>query len=152
MGPTYNSLLLEQLFFPLLNFSLFFLLFSFPLFVPYFFFFFFMCSYFFSFFLFSLKKYSHFLILYQRTKELLCRIVKIYLEDVYDIFFIINGLCISLLHTQCTFLYIFLLHCPNFIKMCKEMCTNHDLFFLLVDINLNHNVILYFFITLLILY
>jgi hypothetical protein len=37
----------------------------------------------------------------------------------------------------------------------KEMCTNHDLlfiYFLLVDINLNHNVILYFFIILLILY
>jgi hypothetical protein len=47
----------------------------------------------------------------------------------------------------------FLLHCSNFYKnMCKEMCTNHDLFFLLVDINLNHNEILYFFITLLILY
>jgi hypothetical protein len=44
------------------------------------------------------------------------------------IFFIINGLCISLLHTQYTFLYI--LHCSNFIKkVCKKMCTNHDLFF-----------------------
>ena len=40
-----------------------------------------------------------------------CRIVKIYLEDVYDIFFIINGLCISLLHTLYIFLYLFLLHC-----------------------------------------
>jgi hypothetical protein len=63
---------------------------------------------------------------------------------------------ISLLHTQYTFLYIFLLYCSNFIKnVCKEMYTNHDpffFFFLLVDINLNHNVILYFFITLLILY
>ena len=31
------------------------------------------------------------------------------------------------------------------------MYTNHDMFFLLVDIDLNHNVIFYFFITLLIL-
>ena len=79
------------------------------------------------------------------------RIVKIYLEDVYD-FFIINGLCISLLHTQYTFLYIFL-HCSNFIKMYARRCTQiMTYFFLLVDINLNHNIILYFFITLLILY
>jgi hypothetical protein len=45
-------------------------------------------------------------------------------------FFIINGLCISLLHTQYTFLYIFLLHLFKFYKnVCKETCTNHDLFF-----------------------
>ena len=81
-----------------------------------------------------------------------CRIVKIYLEDVYDIFFIINGLCISLLHKQYTFLYFFFITLFKFYKNVNEMCTNHDLFFLLVDINLNHNVILYFFITLLILY
>jgi hypothetical protein len=70
------------------------------------------------------------------------------------IFFIINGLCISLLHTQYTFLYIFLLHCSNFIKMCAMRCAKimTYFFFLLVDINLNHNVILYFFIILLILY
>ena len=122
MGPTYNSLLLEQLFFPSLNFSLSFFYFPsislFPTFSL-----FLMCSiFFFSFFLLSLKKYSHFLILYQRTRELLCRIVKIYLEDVYDIFFIINGLCISLLHIQCTFLYIYLLHCSNFIKMYAKRC------------------------------
>jgi hypothetical protein len=82
------------------------------------------------------------------------RIVKIYLEDVYDIFFfIINSLCISLLHTQYTFLYIFLLYYLNFIKMCVRRCAQiMTYFFLLVDINLNHNVIFYFFITLLILY
>jgi hypothetical protein len=69
------------------------------------------------------------------------------------IYFIINDLCISVLHTQCTFLYIFFITLFKFYKnVCNEMCTNHDLFFLLVDINLNHNVILYFFITLLILY
>jgi hypothetical protein len=69
------------------------------------------------------------------------------------IFFIINGLYISLLHTQYTFLYIFLLHYSNFIKMCSKRCAQiMTYFFLLVDINLNHNVILYFFITLLILY
>ena len=82
-----------------------------------------------------------------------CRIVKIYLEDVYNIFFIINGLCISLLHTQYTFLYIFFIILFKFYRnVYNEMCTNHGLFFLLVDINLNHNVILYFFIILLILY
>jgi hypothetical protein len=68
------------------------------------------------------------------------------------IFFIINGLCISLLHTQYIFLYIFLLHCSNLIKMCARRCAQIMTCFLLVDINLNHNVILYFFITLLILY
>ena len=82
-----------------------------------------------------------------------CRIVKIYLEDVYDIFFIINGLCISLLHTQYTFLYIFLLYSSNFIKMCaRRFAQILAYFFLLVNINLNYNVILYFFMRLLILY
>ena len=59
------------------------------------------------------------------------RIVKIYLENVYDIFFfIINGLYISLLHTQYTFLYIFFITLFKFYKnVCKEICTNHDLFF-----------------------
>ena len=55
MESTYNSI---YLFFSSLNFSLSFFYFSFPFFV----------SYFFSFFLLSSKKYSHFLILYQRTK------------------------------------------------------------------------------------
>jgi hypothetical protein len=75
-----------------------------------------------------------------------CRIVKIYLEDVYDIFFIINGLYISLLHTQYTFLYMFLLHYSNFIKICARRCAQimTYFFFLLIDINLNHNVILLF--------
>jgi hypothetical protein len=70
------------------------------------------------------------------------------------IFFIINGLCISLLHTQYTFLYIFLLYCSNFIKMCTRRYAQimTFFFFLLVNINLNQNIILYFFITLLILY
>jgi hypothetical protein len=82
--------------------------------------------------------------------------VKIYLEDVYDIyfFFIINGLCISLLHIQYIFFYIFfLLYCSNFIKMCTRRCAQiMTFFFLLVDINLNYNVILNFFITFLNLY
>jgi hypothetical protein len=52
-----------------------------------------------------------------------------------------------------SFLYIFLLHCSNFIKMCARRCAQiMTFFFLLVDINLNDNVILYLFITLLILY
>jgi hypothetical protein len=82
-----------------------------------------------------------------------CKIVKIYLEYIFDIFFIINGLCMSLLHIQYTFLYIFLLHYSNFTKMCARRCTQiMTYFFLLIDINLNYNVILYFFIILLTLY
>jgi hypothetical protein len=72
--------------------------------------------------------------------------VKICLEKVYDIyiFFVINGLCTFILHIQYTFVYIFLLYCLNFVKVCKEMCTNYDHFFLSVDINLNHNIKFYF--------
>jgi hypothetical protein len=83
-----------------------------------------------------------------------CRIVKIYLEDVYDIFYHKSFVYISIAHT----IYISLKKIITLFKfyknVCKEMYTNHCLFFLLVlvDINLNHNVILYFFITLLILY
>ena len=126
MEPTYNSLLLEGLFFPLLNFSLPFFYFPSSSFVPYFF----------SFFLFVVfPTFSPFFYFY------------------FYFIFIINGLCISLLHRQYTFLYIFFIILFKIYKnMCKEMCTNHYLFFLLVNINLNHNVILYFFITLLILY
>ena len=51
-----------------------------------------------------------------------------------------------------SFLYFFLLHCSNFIKMCARRCAQIITNFLLVDINLNHNVIFYFFITSLILY
>jgi hypothetical protein len=126
MRLTYNNLLLKQLFFPSLNFSL-----SFFYFPSLFFYFFFLCvSYFFSFFLLSLKKYSHFLILYQRIREM----------------------CTN--HNQLISLYFFITLFKFYKNVCKEMCTNHDLFFffLLVDINLNHNVILYIFITLLILY
>jgi hypothetical protein len=50
-------------------------------------------------------------------------------------------------------LYFFIILFKFYKNVCKEMCINHDLFiYLLVDINLNHKVILYFFITLLILY
>jgi hypothetical protein len=59
---------------------------------------------------------------------------------------------ISIAHTIHISLYFFIILFKFYKNTCKEMCTNHDLFFLLVDINLNHNVILYFFITLLILY
>jgi hypothetical protein len=69
--------------------------------------------------------------------------VKIYLEDIYDIFFYHKWFVyISIAHT----IHIFLLHCSNFIKMCVTRCAQiMTYFFLLVDINLNHNVILYFF-------
>jgi hypothetical protein len=83
-----------------------------------------------------------------------CRIVKIYLEDVYDIFYHKWFVYISIAHIIHISLYFFIILFKFYKNVCKEMCTNHDLFFffLLVDINLNHNVILYFFITLLILY
>jgi hypothetical protein len=81
-----------------------------------------------------------------------CRIVKIYIEDVYDIFYYKWFVYISIVHTIHISLFFFITLFKFYKNMCKEMCTNHDLFFLLVDINLNHNVILYFFITLLILY
>jgi hypothetical protein len=78
--------------------------------------------------------------------------VKTYLEDVYDIFYHKWFVYISIAHTIHISLY-FLLHCSNFIKMCARRCAQiMTYFFLLVDINLNYNVILYFFITLLILY
>ena len=79
--------------------------------------------------------------------------MKIYLEDVYDIF-LSSMVCVYLYCTHNThFSIFFLLHCSNFIKMCVRRCAQiMTYFFLLVDINLNHNVIFYFFITLLILY
>jgi hypothetical protein len=82
-----------------------------------------------------------------------CRIVKIYLEDVYDIFYHKWFVYIFIAHTIHISLYFFITLFKFYKNICKEMCTNHDLFFfLLVNINLNHNVILYLFITLLILY
>ena len=128
MGSTYNSLLLENSFFPYLIFLFFFFFFPFFLF-PTFSLFYLCVPYFFFLFLLSLKMYSHFLILYKRTREM----------------------CTN--HDQLISLYFFLLHFSNFIKMCARRCAQiMTYFFLLVDINLNHNVILYFFITLLILY
>jgi hypothetical protein len=81
-----------------------------------------------------------------------CKIIKIYLEDVYDIFYHKWFVYISIVNTIHISLYFFITLFKFYKNVCKEMCTNLDLFFLLVDINSNHNVILYFFITLLILY
>ena len=129
MGSIYNSLLLEQLFFPSLNFSLSFFYFPFPSFVPYFFSIFdvfpiFSLSFFYlwkSIFIFSFYFKEP-----ESSGENLFRGCLWY-------FFIINDLCISLLHTQYTFLYIFFITLFKFYKnVCKEMCTNHDLFFLLI--------------------
>jgi hypothetical protein len=55
--------------------------------------------------------------------------------------------CVYLYCTHNTYFSIFfLLHCSNFIKMCEMRYAQiMTFFFLLVDINLNHNVILYFF-------
>ena len=121
MGPTYNSLLLEQFFFPLLNFS-FFLLFSFSLFVPYFFSFF---DVFPIFFLSLFYLWKNFLIFSFCIKEPGSYDVELwkFIQRMSMIFFIINDLCISLLYTQYTFFCIFLLHCSNFIKMCARRGT-----------------------------
>ena len=78
--------------------------------------------------------------------------MKIYLEDVYDIFYHKWFVYISIAHTIHISLYFFITLFKFYKNVYMEMCTNHDLFFLLVDINLNHNVMFYFFITLLILY
>jgi hypothetical protein len=77
------------------------------------------------------------------------KIVKIYLEDVCDIYFFYHKwfVYISIVHTIHIYLYIFITLFKFYKNVCKEMCTNHDLFFLLVDINLNYNIIFYFFIT-----
>ena len=133
MRSVYHSLLLEQLFFPSLNFSLSFLYFpSLSLFLT-FFSFFDVFPIFFSFFLLSLKKYSHFLILYQRTRELLCRIVKIYLEDVYDIFYHKWFVYISIACIMHISLYFFITLFKFFKNVCKEMRTNHNLFFFFIS-------------------
>ena len=83
-----------------------------------------------------------------------CRIVKIYLKDVYDIFYHKWIVYISMAHTIYISLYFFIILFKFYKNVCKKMCTDHDFifYFLLIDINLNHNIILYFFITLLILY
>jgi hypothetical protein len=81
-----------------------------------------------------------------------CKIIKIYLEDVYDIFYHKWFVYISIVHTIRISLYFFITLFKFYKNVCKKICTNLDLFFLSVDINSNHNVILYFFITLLILY
>jgi hypothetical protein len=61
---------------------------------------------------------------------------------------------ILIAHTINIFLYFFITLFKFYKNVCKEICTNHDLFFFFfffffffIDINLNHNVILYFFIT-----
>ena len=52
---------------------------------------------------------------------------------------------ISIVHTINISLYFFITLYKFYKNVCKEICINQELFFLLVDINLNHNVILYFF-------
>ena len=49
------------------------------------------------------------------------RIVKIYLEDVFDIFYHKGFVYISIAHTIHISLF-FLLHYSNFIKMCARRC------------------------------
>ena len=58
-----------------------------------------------------------------------CRIVKIYLEDVYDIFYHKWFVYISIVHTIYISLYFFIILFKFYKNVCKEMCTNHDLFF-----------------------
>jgi hypothetical protein len=89
----------------------------------------------------------------EREKTKLVLFVKIYLEDVYDFFYYKWFVYISIAHTIYISQYFFLLHCSNFIKMCaRRYAQIMTYFFLLIDINLNYKAILYFFITLLILY
>ena len=121
MGPTYNSLLLEQLFFLSLNFSLSFFYFPSLSFVSYFLSFFDVFPIFSLSFSLSLKKYYYFLILYQRTKELWCWIVKIYSEDVYDIFYHKWFVYIFIAHTKHISLYFFIT-LFKFYKICVRRC------------------------------
>jgi hypothetical protein len=55
--------------------------------------------------------------------------MKIYLEDVYDIFYHKWFMYISIAHTIHIFLHIFITLFKFYKNVCKEMCTNHDLFF-----------------------
>jgi hypothetical protein len=80
------------------------------------------------------------------------RIKNIYLEDVYDIFYHKWFVYISIAHTIHISLYFLITLFKFYKNVCKEICTIYDLFVLLIDINLNHNIIFYLFITLLILY
>ena len=129
MRPTYNNLLLEQLFFSLLNFLFLSFIFLPSLLFPTFSLFL-MCSLFFLFLSFIFEKsILILLILYQRTRELWCRIVKIYSENVYDIFYHKWFVYISIVHTIHIFLYFFITLFKFYKNVCKEMCINHDLFF-----------------------
>ena len=51
---------------------------------------------------------------------------------------------ISIAHTIYISLYFFITLFKFYKNVCKEMCTNHDLFFLLIYINLNYKVIFLF--------
>ena len=57
------------------------------------------------------------------------RIVKIYLENVYNIFYHKWFVYISIAHTIHIYLYFFITWFKFYKNMCKEMYTNHDLFF-----------------------
>ena len=57
------------------------------------------------------------------------RIVKIYLEDVFDIFYHKGFVYISIAHTIHISLYFFITLFKFYKNVCKEMCTNHNLFF-----------------------
>ena len=120
MGSTYNSLLLE-LFFSLLDFSLSFFYFISLSFVLYFFSFSEVFPIFSLYFFYFWKSSLIFSFCIKEPKSSGVELWK-FIQRMSMIFFIINDLCISLLHTQYTFLYIFLLHCSNFIKMCARRC------------------------------
>ena len=59
-----------------------------------------------------------------------CKIMKIYLENVNDIFYHKWFMYISIAHTIHISLYVFITLFKFYKNMCKEICTNHDLFFL----------------------
>jgi hypothetical protein len=59
-----------------------------------------------------------------------CRIIKNYLDNVYDIYFYHKWFVyISITHTIHISLYFFITLFKFYKNVCKEMCTNHDLFF-----------------------
>jgi hypothetical protein len=85
-----------------------------------------MCSLFFIFLSFIFEKVlsiSHFVSKNQGA------LVKIYLEDVYDIFYHKWFVYISIAHTIHISLYFFITLFKFYKNVCKEMCINHDLFF-----------------------
>ena len=61
------------------------------------------------------------------------RIMKIYLKDVYDIFYHKWFVYIFIAHTIYISLYFFIILFKFYKNVWKEMCTNHDLYFFFIS-------------------